>query len=249
MSKRTTKTGTETLTEKSVIEILQTMRRDVRTLGALKDHGFESKLADPEQTSGVREIWTRGRGKVCIGRVVPGKGKEASAVDTRGKLITTKDTQTAAAVAVVAAHLKARLDDQTAAEKEAAKEAAKTEAKAKKAKTSKAKKATGKKRESKPKDPVDPETAVFRVCGNEVKRKDVLRAIAECDKLGLDDFLAKHKYRPGRKWAVQHEGKTYPPKAILGAAAGVSSKDGLFFNGGTFTTNILERLGFQVVAA
>jgi 5-methylcytosine-specific restriction enzyme A len=52
----------------------------------------------------------------------------------------------------------------------------------------------------------------------EVDRSAVLRALAECDQLGEEAFLAKYGYGPAHDYFIIHEGKRYPSKAIFGVA-------------------------------
>lgn len=51
-------------------------------------------------------------------------------------------------------------------------------------------------------------------------RSAVLRAIAECDRLGRDKFLAEHGYAPAKEYILRHNGKEYDSKAIVGVAYG-----------------------------
>jgi putative restriction endonuclease len=52
----------------------------------------------------------------------------------------------------------------------------------------------------------------------DVTTADVLAAIAECDDLGRDAFLAKYRYGRALKFVLVHDGVEYDSKAILGAA-------------------------------
>ncbi len=79
-----------------------------------------------------------------------------------------------------------------------------------------------------------------------VTRENVLAAIEECDRLGVAEFLDAHGYRPSLKYQIRHLGRSYPSKAILGVAAGLSSQE--FFGGAAATVRVLTRLGFQVRA-
>lgn len=84
------------------------------------------------------------------------------------------------------------------------------------------------------------------VKGRVVTRQAVEAAMAECDQLGMDAFLAKYGYaRAQRYWLrgpVTH--RRYPSKALLGAAAGLKAAD--FFGGASHTVVALKRLGFEV---
>jgi 5-methylcytosine-specific restriction protein A len=81
---------------------------------------------------------------------------------------------------------------------------------------------------------------------SKVTAKDVARAIAECDSLGVANFLAKYGYRASLKYVLRHNRRDYPSKAILGVAAGLAPKD--FSGGAAHTSKILGRLGYKVVA-
>ena len=52
----------------------------------------------------------------------------------------------------------------------------------------------------------------------DVDRDDVLRAIKEYDRLGPDQFFAKHGFGPSRNYQLVWERRRYPHKAILGTA-------------------------------
>lgn len=79
---------------------------------------------------------------------------------------------------------------------------------------------------------------------NAVTRDHVLEAIDECGKLGMHAFLEKHGYRPSAKYQLRYKGKSYPSKAILGVAAGLTNRD--FFGGAAVVVRHLTRLGFMV---
>lgn len=77
-----------------------------------------------------------------------------------------------------------------------------------------------------------------------VTRAAILEAIKECDTLGEAAFLAKHGYGKSAKFVLRHNGKDYPSKAIVGAAAELSAKE---FSGGRATVEkLLTRHGFRV---
>lgn len=80
--------------------------------------------------------------------------------------------------------------------------------------------------------------------GKRVNRADVLDAIAECDRVGIDAFIAEHGYRDSVRYHVRHDGRSYPSKAILGVAAGLTSDK--FFGGQAHTVSQLGQLGFHV---
>lgn len=82
------------------------------------------------------------------------------------------------------------------------------------------------------------------VKGHSVSRADVLRTIAEVDRLGKSAFLALHGYRPSVRYHLRHNGRSYPSKAVLGVAAGLTASQ--FFGGASHTVASLGRLGFHV---
>jgi 5-methylcytosine-specific restriction protein A len=51
-----------------------------------------------------------------------------------------------------------------------------------------------------------------------ITRKGILAAIAECDQLGRDAFLAKYGYKPATSYVLEYRGSLYDPKAIAGVA-------------------------------
>lgn len=51
-----------------------------------------------------------------------------------------------------------------------------------------------------------------------VTPQDVRRAVEEYDRLGASEFFAVHGFAPATTYELIHEGRTYPPKAILGTA-------------------------------
>lgn len=79
---------------------------------------------------------------------------------------------------------------------------------------------------------------------NNLTRDEVLAAIGECDRLGMQAFLETHGYRPSMRYQIRHLGKSYPSKAILGVAAGLKSSE--FFGGAEHVVKHATRLGFQV---
>lgn len=84
-------------------------------------------------------------------------------------------------------------------------------------------------------------------------RDAVLTAIQEYDRLGSDAFLKKYGFRPAREYMLEHEGRLYDSKAIVGAAYGVQYPDrgplkSEAFSGGQYTVEpTLQRLGFSIV--
>jgi 5-methylcytosine-specific restriction protein B len=85
-------------------------------------------------------------------------------------------------------------------------------------------------------------------------RTAVLKAIAEADALDRDRFLEKYGFRPSREYFLEHEGKAYDSKAIVGAAHGFQHPElgplrPTEFSGGQPTVRKLEQLGFAVRSA
>jgi len=79
----------------------------------------------------------------------------------------------------------------------------------------------------------------------------VLSAIAECDRLGRDGFLAKHGFGRAKAYYLLHNGNQYDSKAIAGVAVGIQTGTGLpasDFSGGAPVVRRLALLGFSVVA-
>jgi hypothetical protein len=77
-----------------------------------------------------------------------------------------------------------------------------------------------------------------------VTRNDVLAAIAECDELGVEDFLALHGFGPSKRYQLRHGGRSYPSKAILGVASGLTAAE--FSGGAAHTCRVLRGLRFHV---
>lgn len=78
----------------------------------------------------------------------------------------------------------------------------------------------------------------------DITREGVLAAVAECDRLGRDAFLAKHGYRPSKRYRLVVGRRSYDSKAIVGVAMGKTAAE---FSGGAATVQRrLERLGFRV---
>jgi cytoplasmic iron level regulating protein YaaA (DUF328/UPF0246 family) len=88
-----------------------------------------------------------------------------------------------------------------------------------------------------------------------VSRASVLRAIEECDQKGRDRFCAEHGFGRAYKFPLEHEGREYDSKAILGVAYGYEFPErGPLgpheLNGGlSMTVPVLEGLGFKVQRA
>ena len=88
------------------------------------------------------------------------------------------------------------------------------------------------------------------VAWDHVTRSDVLRAMKEYDRLGPDRFFSEHGFAPTTTYELAWEGRSYPPKAILGTAyefatgQRLSSSD--FEGGRTGAVKVLGQLGFTV---
>lgn len=87
-----------------------------------------------------------------------------------------------------------------------------------------------------------------------IGRGAVLRALAECDQLGEEAFLAEYGYGPALEYFIVHEGKQYPSKAIFGVAHKFTEPDARAmrndeFSGGEMeVARPLRALGFEVTA-
>lgn len=83
-----------------------------------------------------------------------------------------------------------------------------------------------------------------------VTRDDVLRALAEYDGLGTDDFFATYGYGASRHYELVSGAKRYPHKAILGVAyelaTGSRLNPGDFEGGKAGAVAVLENMGFEV---
>lgn len=77
-----------------------------------------------------------------------------------------------------------------------------------------------------------------------VTREQILSTISECTEIGQQAFLEKHGYRPSLWYQIRYLGKSFPSKAVLGVAAGLTPAE--FFGGATHVVHHLTRLGFQV---
>jgi 5-methylcytosine-specific restriction protein A len=86
---------------------------------------------------------------------------------------------------------------------------------------------------------------------SDVTRAGVLAALEEYDRLGRDAFLKSTGFGPATAYFLQHDGKLYDSKAIVGYAHGVSTGVPLGpgdFSGGDKTVALrLETLGFRVL--
>jgi 5-methylcytosine-specific restriction protein A len=85
----------------------------------------------------------------------------------------------------------------------------------------------------------------------DVTRAGVLAAVEEFDRRGRDAFLKSTGFGPARAYFLQHNGKLYDSKAIIGYAHGVSTgvplRPGDFSGGDKTVAQRLETLGFEVL--
>jgi hypothetical protein len=88
------------------------------------------------------------------------------------------------------------------------------------------------------------------VAWDHVTRADVLRAIKEYDRLGPERFFSEHGFAPTTTYELAWEGRSYPPKAILGTAYEFARGERLgssdFEGGKTGAVRVLGQLGFTV---
>jgi hypothetical protein len=85
---------------------------------------------------------------------------------------------------------------------------------------------------------------------DQVSRDDVVRAIAEYDQLGPDQFFAQHGFAPTTTYELIWNDRSYPPKALLGTAyefaTGQRLASGNLEGGKAGAVRVLGRLGFTV---
>jgi hypothetical protein len=84
-------------------------------------------------------------------------------------------------------------------------------------------------------------------------RQAVLDAIGEWDTLGRDRFLERYGYGPAKSFFVQHDGKLYDSKALIGVAVGKQFPDrgplrNNEFSGGEGVKQKLQSLGFEFLS-
>ena len=88
------------------------------------------------------------------------------------------------------------------------------------------------------------------VAWNQVGRDEVMRAIAEYDRLGSADFFSVHGFGPTTTYDLIWDGRCYPPKAILGTAYELATGQRLaptaFEGGRDGAVRVLGGLGFTV---
>jgi hypothetical protein len=85
---------------------------------------------------------------------------------------------------------------------------------------------------------------------DQVTPAEVERAMDEYDRLGAEPFFAAHGFAPTTTYELVREGRTYPPKAILGTAfelaTGRRLASGEFEGGKAGAVKVLGQLGFAV---
>lgn len=83
-----------------------------------------------------------------------------------------------------------------------------------------------------------------------VTRRDVLRAIKEYDRLGPEQFFARHGFAPTTTYELVWDKRLYPPKAILSTAYEFATRQRLdsgdFEGGKTGAVKVLGKLGFTI---
>jgi hypothetical protein len=84
----------------------------------------------------------------------------------------------------------------------------------------------------------------------QVTPAEVERALDEYDRLGAGPFFAAHGFAPTTTYELVRDGRSYPPKAILGTAfelaTGRRLASGDFEGGKAGAVEVLEQLGFTV---
>lgn len=84
-------------------------------------------------------------------------------------------------------------------------------------------------------------------------RGAVLRSLKEFDELGRDAFLSKYGFGRSARYVLEHDGKQYDAKAIIGAAHGYQFPDKGALKSADFPSSErvvrgkLTRLGFTVI--
>lgn len=90
---------------------------------------------------------------------------------------------------------------------------------------------------------------------SDIKKAAVLGAIAEFDQLGRDEFLNRHGFGRAQSFFLEHDGKNYDSKAILGVAHAYSGdlrialRPDEFSGGESGAARHLRELGFEVSTA
>lgn len=85
---------------------------------------------------------------------------------------------------------------------------------------------------------------------DKVTEADVVRAIEEYDRLGPEQFFARHGFAPTTTYDLVWKRHSYPPKAILGTAYEFATGERLasadFEGGKTGAVKVLGKLDFTV---
>ena len=88
------------------------------------------------------------------------------------------------------------------------------------------------------------------VAWEKVTRAEVVRAIKEYDRLGPERFFSEHGFAPTTTYELAWEGRSYPPKPILGTAYEFATGQRLgssdFEGGKTGAVRVLGQLGFTI---
>jgi hypothetical protein len=83
-----------------------------------------------------------------------------------------------------------------------------------------------------------------------VGQEHVRQAVAQYDRLGQDEFLARSGFGRARAYLLIVDGKSYDSKAILGVAYGMATGSPLgpkdFSGGAQGAAAVLRSLGFEV---
>jgi 5-methylcytosine-specific restriction protein A len=84
----------------------------------------------------------------------------------------------------------------------------------------------------------------------DISRNDVLKAIAEYDQLGREEFLSRYGFGEARQYLLLHEETFYDSKAIVGVAHKYATGTALaareFSGGEQHAVRVLNRRGFEV---
>jgi hypothetical protein len=88
------------------------------------------------------------------------------------------------------------------------------------------------------------------IAWDRVTGKDVENAVREYDRLGPEQFYAKHGFAPATTYELVWKERTYPPKAILGTAYELATGERIapedFEGGKAGAVKVLGKLGFTV---
>jgi hypothetical protein len=88
------------------------------------------------------------------------------------------------------------------------------------------------------------------VAWDRVSHADVVRAIETYDLLGTERFFSEHGFAPTTTYELVWKDRLYPPKAILGAAYELATRERLasgdFEGGKAGAVRVLGQLGFTI---